>query len=75
LISLADHHGHQGLVESLEAARDDTHQHRRSNRHGQRVANFIQSNHEASTNHDDPEQVKKSGTKKKSGHHTMHVIC
>jgi glutamate decarboxylase len=75
LISLADHHGHQDLVESLKAARDDTHQHRRSNRHGQRVANFIQSNHEASTTHDDPEQVKKSGTKKKSGHHTMHVIC
>jgi glutamate decarboxylase len=75
LISLADHHGHQDLVESLKAARNDTHQHRRSNRHGRRVANFIQSNHETSTNHHDSEQAKKNGKGKQNVYHTMHVIC
>ena len=41
LIRLADHHGHQDLVESLKTARNTKHHHRRSHQHGQTVAKDI----------------------------------
>ncbi|KAG4077305.1 hypothetical protein HA402_009934 [Bradysia odoriphaga] len=68
LIRLADQHGHQDLVETLKAARNDAHQHRRSQQHGERVAENIQSNKEA---------TESSGAKKfkKNEHHTGHTIC
>jgi glutamate decarboxylase len=69
LISLADHHGHQDLVESLKAAHDDKHQHRRSNRHGELVAKNIQSNQKASGNRGNTEKVEKGR------HYTVHIIC
>ncbi len=65
---MADHHGHYDLVESLKAARDEKHQHRRSKQHSERVAKDIQSNKEAGGNHDDVTKIKKSG------HHTVHII-
>jgi glutamate decarboxylase len=75
LISLADNHGHEDLVESLKAARDDTYQHRRSRQHGERVAKSIQLNKGAGRNHGDTEDVEQRHQKKKSGHRTVHIIC
>jgi glutamate decarboxylase len=76
LIGLADLHGHQDLVESLKAARDDKHQHRRSTQHGERVAKSIHSNKEADGNHGNNEQkTEKSGKGKKDKHKTVHIIC
>lgn len=69
LIRLADHHGHQDLVGSLKAARDDAHQHRRSKQHGEGVANNIQSNKEARRSHGGAKKIKKNE------HPTVHVIC
>lgn len=69
LTRLADHHGHQDLVESLKAARDETHQHRRSKQHGGLVAKTIQSNHEANRDHSGAKRVKKNE------HPTVNIIC
>ncbi len=69
LICLADQHGHQDLVVSLKAARDDAHQHRRSQQHGEMVAKNIQSNKDAKKNHSG---AKKSKTNEQ---HTVHAIC
>ena len=59
LVGLADHHGHQELVESLKTAPADIHEHRRTKQHRQRVANSLQTNNETHKG------------KKKGGHHTI----
>lgn len=69
LINLADHHEHYDLVESLKAARDDAHHHRRSKQHGQRVAKHIQSNKEARRDNGDAKRVKKNEKRR------VHIIC
>jgi glutamate decarboxylase len=75
LVGLADHHGHQDLVVSLKAARDNKHQHRRSKQHGEQVARSIQANKETAGNHVDNDKVKNNSKEKKNGHHTVHTIC
>ncbi|CAF1211345.1 unnamed protein product [Didymodactylos carnosus] len=75
LVALADHHGHQDLVASLKAARDDQHQHRRSKQHAERVAQMIQSNQEVGGNHGDVKKADKTGKEKKDKHRTVHTIC
>jgi glutamate decarboxylase len=75
LISLANHHGHPDLVESLKDACDHMNQHRRSKNHSQRVENCIQSSQGTATDHGDPEHVKKNGKEKKSNHPMVHIIC
>ncbi|CAF4692268.1 unnamed protein product, partial [Rotaria sp. Silwood1] len=44
MVRLANEHDHQDLLDSLNAARDDKHQHRRSKQHRDKVAIYIESN-------------------------------
>ena len=72
LINLADYHGHHDLVESLKAAKDDKHHHRRSKRHENKVATNIQSNNNTGENHGEAVKTDRSG---KIKHRTVHTIC
>lgn len=67
LIRLANHHGHQDLVESLKTARNTKHHHRRSYQHGLMVAKELLLNKQTSGTQSD--------TKKNKEHHTVHIIC
>ncbi|UJR38703.1 hypothetical protein I4U23_031369 [Adineta vaga] len=64
LIRLSDSYGHHDLIEALNTARDNNHQHRRSKQHSQRVTKSVQSSKDG-TDH----------KHKKDKHSTKHVIC
>ena len=66
LVGLADHHGHEDLVESLKLACDDTHHHRRSTQHPERVTNGT---------HGNGKKVDKNEKGKNGAHHIQHTIC
>lgn len=67
MIRLATYHGHHDLVESLKAARDDSHQHRRSKR-SEKVVKNVQSNQESRSDNGE-------GNAKKIKKNEQHAIC
>ncbi|UJR08014.1 hypothetical protein I4U23_012292 [Adineta vaga] len=63
LLRLANEYGHQDLIDSLQKARDDKHQHRRSKQHREQVALSADTNKMQDNN------------QKKKEYPTVHILC
>ncbi|CAF1227308.1 unnamed protein product [Adineta steineri] len=70
LLRLTDEHGHEDLVNSLKAAHNSKHHHRRSTQHRQKIDIRVRSNKYITGN-----QNGNSKVKKKHKHPTVHTIC
>ncbi|CAF0888534.1 unnamed protein product [Adineta steineri] len=70
LLRLADEHGHEDLVNSLKAAHNNKHHHRRSTQHRQKIDIGVRSNKHITGN-----QNGNSKVEKKHKHPTVHTIC
>ncbi|CAF1478307.1 unnamed protein product [Rotaria sp. Silwood1] len=75
LIDLADHYGHQDLVESLKAHRDEKHLRRRSSCYDETLLKNMRSKHETNEDYINGNRVENSSKEQKHRRRTVHIIC